>query len=79
MWREALLAAIGEQFSDCVAQEDEIVGISASCRDKDDLIQIWNHNSEYGEKATICQKLEELAPSVNFTVKFYKRMYKKKL
>ena len=73
VWRESLLAAIGEQFSDCVAQDDEIVGISASCREKDDIIQIWNYNSTLEPKATVCKKLEELAPSVTFTVKFYKR------
>jgi hypothetical protein len=75
VWRESLLAAIGEQLSDCVAQEDEIVGISASCRDKDDIIQIWNYNSTLEPKATVSSKLEELAPSVTFTVKFYKGNY----
>ena len=69
------MAAIGEQFSDCVASGDEVVGISASCRDKDDIIQIWNYNSTLETKATVCQKLEELAPQINFTVKFYKRNF----
>jgi hypothetical protein len=52
---------------------DEVVGISASSRDKDDILQIWNYDSTLETKATVCQKLEELVPNVNFTVKFYKR------
>ena len=67
-----MLAAIGEQFSDCVDKADEIVGISVSCRDKDDIIQIWNLDNKLESKATVVQKLEELVPNVKFSVKFYK-------
>lgn len=72
VWREALLASIGEQFSDCVAPLDDIVGISVSRREKDDVIQIWNLDQTYQSKATICEKLQELVPGVKFSVKFYK-------
>jgi hypothetical protein len=72
VWREILLAAIGEQFSDNVAKEDEIVGVSVSCRDKDDIIQIWNLRSGLEPQATILNRIQELVPKVNFPVKFYK-------
>jgi len=66
------LASIGEQFSDCVAKNDDIVGVSVSRREKDDVIQIWNLDQNYKSEATICEKLEELVPDVKFSVKFYK-------
>jgi len=37
-----LLAAIGEQFSDVMAPGDDVVGLSVSPRERDDLLQIWN-------------------------------------
>jgi len=72
VWSEALLASIGEQFSDCVSPKDDIVGISVSRREKDDVIQIWNLDQKYQSEATICEKLQELVPDVKFSVTFYK-------
>lgn len=66
------MAAIGEQFSDNVAKQDEIVGVSVSCREKDDIIQIWNLNALLESEATILKKVQELVPKVIFPVKFYK-------
>ena len=44
MWRELLLAAIGEQFldDDDEGEEDadEVCGLSVSPRERDDLIQV---------------------------------------
>ena len=73
VWRELLLAGIGEQFSDCVAPKDEIVGLTVGKRgDKDDIIQIWNLDHTYHKSATVCEKLQQLVPDVNFSVIFYK-------
>jgi len=42
VWRDLLLAAIGEQFTDVMAPGDDVVGLSVSPRERDDLLQIWN-------------------------------------
>ena len=37
-----------------------------------DLIQIWNANSQHAEKATVIQKVKKLVPHVQFLAVFYK-------
>ncbi|KAI0216467.1 Eukaryotic translation initiation factor 4E type 3 [Lamellibrachia satsuma] len=75
VWKELLLAAIGEQFDKCVAEGDEIGGLSVSIRDRDDVIQIWNVKAELAEQATIIDRVKELVPKVVFFAVFYKAFY----
>lgn len=72
VWKELLLAAIGEQFSDCMLENDEVSGLSVSVRDREDVIQIWNLQSSLAEGSSIIARVKELLPDVNFAAIFYK-------
>ncbi|XP_011259101.1 eukaryotic translation initiation factor 4E type 3 isoform X2 [Camponotus floridanus] len=72
VWKEVVLAAIGEQFTTHVAQDDEVCGVTVSIRDREDLIQIWNINAAFQSKATVLKKVHSLLPDVNFLGEFYK-------
>ena len=73
VWKELLLAAIGEQFIDDVCKGDDICGLSVSPREKDDLLQIWNIQSEAVEESKVLEKVHKLLPDVRFNAEFYKR------
>ncbi|XP_067928840.1 eukaryotic translation initiation factor 4E type 3-like [Watersipora subatra] len=72
VWRELLLAAIGEKLSECLAEGDSINGVSISVRDRDDVVQIWNTNACLADKATVINRLQQLLPRVEFLTSFYK-------
>lgn len=72
VWKELLLAAIGEQFTNVVGEGDDVCGLSVSPREKDDLIQIWNMNSCAVENSHVLDKVHELLPDVRFNAEFYK-------
>ena len=67
------MAAIGEQFNDFLGEDDDICGLSISPREKDDLIQIWNMNTNAVEKSRVLEKIHMLVPDVRFNAEFYKR------
>lgn len=75
IWKELLLASIGEQFNDCLQDNDEVSGLSVSVRDREDVIQIWNLQSTLAERSTVIKKVKELLPDVNFAAIFYKGTY----
>lgn len=73
VWKELLLAAIGEQFNQNVTKDDSIIGISVSIRDRDDQFQVWNFKQEEAEQSTVTEKiLQELCPKIKFNAHFYK-------
>lgn len=72
LWKELLLAAIGEQFEGHLAPGDEVCGISVSVRERDDLLQIWNYDCNLTNQATVMKKVHNLVPDVFFNAEFYK-------
>lgn len=81
IWKEVLVAAIGEQFTDSLAADDDVAGLSISPREREDILQIWNVSSAAAavEKASVIEKVHAILPGVKFGAAFYKREEKKKV
>ncbi|XP_046841606.1 eukaryotic translation initiation factor 4E type 3-like [Xenia sp. Carnegie-2017] len=72
-WKELLLAVIGEQsLIDSLAEGDEIVGVSISIRDRDDILQIWNARANLANESKILEKISDILPRLKKEDAFYK-------
>ncbi|KAG0346268.1 hypothetical protein BG004_002021, partial [Podila humilis] len=72
VWRELLMALIGEQFEDSIDKADEILGLSVSSRWNSDIFQIWNVNSSLKDNSSVMEKVAEILKNVEITSPFYK-------
>lgn len=75
VWKELLMAAIGEQLNEFVSENDEICGISVSTREKEDVLLIWNTNAEAAKTSRVFECVHMLMPDTSFLSTFYKREY----
>jgi hypothetical protein len=72
VWKELLMAAVGEQLNEYVSANDEVCGVSVSVREREDIILIWNTNAAEAQNARIFDCVRLLMPDTPFAAQFYK-------
>jgi len=72
VWKEMLMAAIGEQLNEYVAENDEVCGVSVSTREREDVVLVWNANAKAASQAKVFDCVRLLLPDTNFLSTFYK-------
>eukprot|EP01124_Arcella_intermedia_P023186 TRINITY_DN3630_c0_g1_i1.p1 TRINITY_DN3630_c0_g1~~TRINITY_DN3630_c0_g1_i1.p1 ORF type:complete len:189 (+),score=40.27 TRINITY_DN3630_c0_g1_i1:55-621(+) len=72
VWRELVLAVIGEQFSPELEEGDDINGVTVSIRANCHVVQVWNRKASETSKETILRKIKKLLPNVTIEAIFYK-------
>jgi len=72
VWKELLMAAIGEQLGEFVNEKDEVCGVSISIREKEDVLLIWNINAELAKESRLLECLRQILPDTHFLSTFYK-------
>jgi len=71
VWNQIVLAAIGEQFSNTLAEGDELCGITISMRRDEDMIKIWNRAASLLDPEVLFSRIKTLVPKVNLSTPTY--------
>jgi len=71
VWKELVLAAIGEQFCLCLNDDDDISGVSVSIRAFDNIIQLWNKKAS-SKNPKVMARIQELISDIELRNSFYK-------
>jgi len=71
VWKELVLAVIGEQFEPVIASGDEISGLTVSIRQYDDIFRLWNTCAN-SKTPNLLTRIKELLPGVEIRNPFYK-------
>jgi len=71
VWKELVLAVIGEQFSMFLEPGDDVCGITVSIRAYDNIIELWTHNATLRSK-NIFKKITQIMPDVELKNPYYK-------
>jgi len=71
VWRELVLAVIGEQFAPILSEDDDIGGVTISIRHNDNIAEVWNKKAQ-GDTQAIQKKIGELLPEITLRNCFYK-------
>lgn len=85
VWREVVLASIGEQFSPILEEGDDINGISLCMRyislvnlltprQSEAIVQVWNRVADQNASNKIWTKIKALIGDVEPITHYYKRM-----
>jgi hypothetical protein len=71
-WENLLCTIIGEQFDECLADGDEICGLTISAREKDFVFALWHKNASSSKKEDYSRKIKEVLAGVEPKTLFYK-------
>jgi len=74
VWKELLVAAIGEQLTD-PGNPHELLGVSVALREHEDMVQLWHRDANAHAKSQILQNYRRILSSRgnnHFCAEFYK-------
>jgi len=78
LWKELVLACVGEQFALSLEHTDEINGLTLGIRPPGNAnyVQIWNRNTDEIARGKIFKKIKTLVPDINELTDFeYKSFF----
>jgi len=72
VWRELVLAAVGEQFAPVLEEGDDINGVTVSIRPACDIVQLWNRLTSDIGKENLFKRIKKLLPNIELESYYYK-------